>query len=86
VPIAYPQPASNSITFAYALSTGSAIKVYVYNLMGTQIAVYEQAYVPAGTHSFVCDVSKYPPGMYFYIIKATDSGTKFKAAKFMVER
>jgi hypothetical protein len=86
IPIAYPQPAKNSLTFGYALSTGSSVKVYVYNLMGTQVAVFENAFAPAGTDTFVCDVSKFPPGMYFYIIKAPDSGSKFKVAKFMVER
>jgi hypothetical protein len=86
VPIAYPQPAGDKITFGYSLSSASAIKIYVYNIMGTQVAVFEQAINKAGTNTAVFSVRKFTPGMYFYIIKVPGTDIKFKATKFMVER
>jgi hypothetical protein len=85
-PIVYPQPADNTITFAYTLSARSGVKIFVYNLVGAQVAVFEQAAGAAGINTAECDVSKLSPGIYFYIIKAPDSGVKFKVNKFMIKK
>ncbi len=83
--IAYPQPAANTITFAYNLPTPSSVKIYVYNLIGVEVAVFEGA--PGNNPATVtCDISKFAPGMYFYIIKAPDIGVKFAVNKFEVEK
>jgi hypothetical protein len=93
-PIAYPQPASDTITFAYKLRAPSAtVKIYVYNLMGTQVAVFGPYAGIAGINTAKIDpaqpdkgLSKFAPGIYFYIIKAPDSGSRFDVQKFEVEK
>lgn len=85
-PITFPQPAANTITFAYKLSVPASVKIFVYNMMGTEVAVLDQAAGISGINTLVCDVSKFPPGIYFYIIKVPDTGEKFKVNKFMIER
>jgi hypothetical protein len=88
-PIAYPQPADSTITFAYKLlAPSSSVSIYVYNLMGAQVAVFGPAAGVTGVNSYTPPegISKFAPGIYFYIVKAPDSGTKFNVDKFIVER
>lgn len=85
-PITFPQPAANTITFAYKLIVPASVKIYVYNMMGTEVAIFDQAAGVPGINTSVCNVSKFPPGIYFYIIKVPDTGKKFKVNKFMIER
>jgi hypothetical protein len=59
--------------------------------MGTQVAVFDAGQgtaslppMPPDIATF--DISKFAPGVYFYIVKAPDSGSKFNVEKFEVER
>ena len=86
-PIAYPQPASQKITFAYKLTAAAQVKIYVYNLMGSQVAVFEAAAAGPGINSSPAfDISKFAPGVYFYMVKTTDPAVKFDVQKILVER
>lgn len=85
-PVAYPQPASDSISFAYKLNSDSWVKIYIYNLMASQVAVFEVSSAPAGISSAMFDISKFAPGVYFYLVKTGDPAVKFSVQKFLVER
>ncbi len=85
-PYTYPQPAANTVTFAYNLTAPSSVKIYVYNLIGVRVAVFEQSGSQGMNYLHNCDISKFAPGIYFYLIKAPDAGVKFAVNKFEVER
>ena len=80
---AYPQPAKNTLVFNFELSSAAAVKIYVYNISGIPVAVFEKPGI-AGYNNPGFDISQFPPGVYYYIIKAGDK--KFSPDKFLVER
>jgi len=89
-PIAYPQPAMNTLSFAYRLSAaGRAAKVYVYNIAGSKVAEFDGT-ANAGTNVIPnIDITKMASGLYFYLVKVTEidgSVSSLKLSKFAVER
>jgi hypothetical protein len=83
----YPQPAVNSVTFAYCLASPAEVKIYIYNFSGHLAGDTTDTYT-SGTNRKYYDASGLPPGVYYYVIEETRNGKKTmqKPGGFMVAR
>ncbi|MCX8093629.1 MAG: IPT/TIG domain-containing protein, partial [Candidatus Goldbacteria bacterium] len=85
----WPQPARDELNIVYGLNIPAFITIYIYNAAGTYIANINHNGTNSNTNTVKIDVSKFSPGIYYYIIKAKtiDGGEiKFKVNKFIIER
>lgn len=60
-----PNPFNGSTTIHYKLSTTSFVKIHVYNTIGAEIAILENAIKPAGTYSTRWSPENMPTGVYY---------------------
>ncbi|MFQ5606108.1 MAG: phytase [bacterium] len=78
----YPNPFNPETKIAFAIPTSSRVKLLIYNLMGKEIKVVLDAYLPSGFHDVDWDGLETPgrpatSGIYFYKLQANEfSSTK----------
>ncbi|MBK7817516.1 MAG: T9SS type A sorting domain-containing protein [Sphingobacteriaceae bacterium] len=70
----------------YAINTASPIKIIFTDVLGKQIAVYDQGKKERGSHEFIWNSKNkngqaLPNGVYFYTLKAGDQTFKDKIIK-----
>jgi len=85
----FPQPASSVLNIVYNLNDQADVKIYIYNVAGMLVADIENSMAIQGTNKTTIDLSKFSPGIYYYVIKAVlYSGGKedFSINKFMVAK
>jgi hypothetical protein len=84
--VAFPNPFSDNITIHYGISESSPVKIMITDVLGKQIAVYDQGKRERGTHEFVWNSKSkngqvVPNGIYFYTVQAGDRSFKDKIIK-----
>jgi xylan 1,4-beta-xylosidase len=70
----YPNPFALSTTIRFGVPDNSFVSLKVYNLLGQEVAVLAEREFSAGMHSVIFDASHLANGIYFYTIKAKDTG------------
>lgn len=78
---AFPNPFNDNITIRYAISEQSSVKIVITDVLGKQIATYDQGKKDRGAHDFIWNGKNFPAGVYFYTIKAGDRSFKDKIIK-----
>lgn len=68
----YPNPFNASTVIAYRLPTRTHVKISVFNLLGQQVAILENAIRQAGDHSVIWDTTPLASGIYFYKLQAAN--------------
>lgn len=66
----YPNPFNPSTRISYTIPAATNVALKVYNTLGDEIAVLEDGYREAGTHTVVFDGSSLSSGVYFYRLQA----------------
>lgn len=84
--IAYPNPFNDNITIRYNITQSTHVKIIITDVLGKQIAVYDQGKKDKGTNDFIWNGKNkngqiVPAGVYFYTIKAGDRTFKDKILK-----
>lgn len=79
----YPNPASESVTFSFNLTSTSNASLYVYDGVGGIVSkVIDRESVAQGVSEFPLDVSSLSAGIYYYSLRVDG---ELKAGKFIVE-
>lgn len=69
----FPNPFDGQTTISYILPQENQVTLTVYDGTGKQIAVLQKKETkPAGTHSINFKGNNYPPGIYYYTLRAGD--------------
>ena len=66
----YPNPFNPSTTIAYSLPLASNVKLSVFNAIGQQVKIVENAYKNAGNYKITFNADDLNSGIYFYKIEA----------------
>ena len=69
---AYPNPATNSLTLPYVLTSPSAVELSVYDVLGRRVLELVTARQPEGSHEARLDASALAPGVYVVQLRAGD--------------
>ncbi|MCA0444627.1 MAG: T9SS type A sorting domain-containing protein [Bacteroidetes bacterium] len=75
---AYPNPFNPSTTIRYSLPSASELKVEVFNLLGSSVAVLEAGKKAAGYHEIKFDATGFASGIYLIKITAGNQSTSQK--------
>ena len=62
----YPNPFNPTTTIAFNLSSRSAVRLEVYNILGRQVDEFDFGALSAGDHNFEYDASSLSSGIYLY--------------------
>lgn len=76
----YPNPFNPATTINYSVPVESFITIKIYNSMGSEIMALVEGKKTAGNYGANADLSKYPSGVYYYIMKAGN----FKESRKMI--
>jgi serine protease AprX len=68
----YPNPVQSEANIRFTLSQASALNIKIFNSCGASIQEINTATYPKGQHSQSIDLSAYPLGTYFMVIKSDD--------------
>lgn len=66
----YPNPFNPSTTIAYSLPFASNVRLSVYNALGQQVKIVENAFKNAGNYKITFNANDLNSGIYFYKIEA----------------
>jgi hypothetical protein len=66
----YPNPFNPVTTITYDLPEQSHVRISVFNLLGSEIAVLVDGQQPPGTHHVEFDGTMFPNSVYFYEVRA----------------
>jgi hypothetical protein len=66
----YPNPFNPTTAINYQLSTVSAVKIYVYDMLGREVARLVNEIKPAGFYQVQWNTGGVPSGVYFYQMQA----------------
>jgi hypothetical protein len=80
----YPQPADTVLYIVYGSDAAGQAKINIYNSAGSLVAQVDDAASVSSSNLAVIDLSKFSPGVYYYIIKL--AGVQFKPGKFLVSK
>ncbi|MCB0520716.1 MAG: T9SS type A sorting domain-containing protein [Lewinellaceae bacterium] len=70
-----PNPTSGLLKLQYVSSAVGSVQISVYNLMGEQVLVSQEATQPIGQHSIALDLTGHPAGIY--LVKMEIGGQTF---------
>jgi hypothetical protein len=70
----FPNPFNAETKISFSLNHSSKIRLDVFNILGQQVALLADKYLPAGNHSVIWNADKMPSGIYFYRL-LTDAGS-----------
>jgi len=76
----YPNPVTNTTSIAYQLSSGSKVRLSVYNSFGNLVTILVDEFKAPGNHSVNLNTTDFANGIYFYQIRVND----FSLTKKMV--
>lgn len=79
----YPIPTNNTITISFSLNSKSDGSLLIFNNTGVVIDGYQLLQMIPGNYQKEINVSNYPDGLYYVIIKLNN---KTKYAKFIVQK
>jgi hypothetical protein len=85
----FPQPADTDIAIEYGLDEEADVTIVIFNAGAIKVTEKNECFRPAGSSLSRFDVSRYAPGVYYYLVRATTlSGRelKFPVNKFLVAR
>jgi|ERR1035437_673295 chitinase len=68
----YPNPFNPSTIIKFSLSEYSGVKLIIYDVLGRVIEILLNGSFTTGIHSIIFDGSKFPAGIYFYVL-STDT-------------
>lgn len=81
----FPNPFNPSTNISFSLAVDSKVKIYIYNLLGQQIAALFDSELTAGRHDISFDAGNLNSGVYFYKIEANGiDGQSFVSTKKMI--
>jgi hypothetical protein len=66
----YPNPFNPTTTIAFDLAEAGQVSLKVYDIMGREVAVLANGYLPAGRHRLVFDAQGLPSGLYMFKLTA----------------
>ncbi len=66
----YPNPFNPSTTIRYSLASAQQVRLAVYDVLGSEVAVLAEGRTQAGTHAVEWDARALPSGVYFYRLTA----------------
>jgi hypothetical protein len=64
-----PNPFNPRTTIGFRLVKNLYVKVAVYDIIGREVAVFQDGKLTAGKHSIDIDATNWPGGIYFYKVK-----------------
>jgi hypothetical protein len=68
----YPNPFNPTTNIKYYVPQGSNVRIYLYNILGSQIITIFDGFTAAGDHELTLDGSKLSSGVYFVNFSARD--------------
>lgn len=77
----YPDPFNSSTTINYSVKQDGIVRISVYNILGSRVAVILDAYKAAGNYSLRFNGDNLPGGVYFYKL---ESGGLILTKKFIL--
>lgn len=77
----YPDPFNSSTTINFSVKQDGNVRLAVYNILGTRVAVILDAYKTAGEYSVRYNGNNLPGGVYFYKL---ESGGNIITRKFIL--
>lgn len=79
----YPNPFNPSTTLEFSIPNRSYVRLTIYNVLGQQVAVLADGYMPAGFHTAVWNADRFASGVYFSVLQAdgTISSKKMELLK-----
>ena len=66
----YPNPFNPTTTIKYSISSNTAVKMRIYDVLGKEVATLVNQVQTAGTYKVDFDASKLSSGVYFYKLEA----------------
>jgi hypothetical protein len=66
----FPNPFNATTTITYSLPIAGPVQLSLFNIGGKEVAKLIDEFQSAGTHSCSFDSSKFPSGLYFYVLLA----------------
>ena len=79
-----PNPATDHVTFSFALQDQSQVKLEIFDQLGNRIETFVDPAMPQGEHYKTFFTGNLAAGLYFYRITA--GGDNFRTGKFMIVR
>ncbi len=76
----FPNPFKSVTTVKYYLFVSDFIEILLYNINGQKIKTLFSGNKTEGEHKLVLDLSAYPSGIYYYVLKTS----RFKSIKKMI--
>ena len=70
----YPNPFNASTTIRYAVPTPSEIRLTVYDITGSKVAVLDQGLKTAGLHAVTFNADNLSSGLYLYRLETPAGG------------
>ncbi|MDH7514892.1 MAG: TIGR03790 family protein [Bacteroidota bacterium] len=67
---ATPNPAASRATLVYTLPVPALVSIAVFDRLGRNVMVFDEGKKSEGTHRFVLETQKLPPGVYFIRLDA----------------
>lgn len=77
----YPDPFNSSTTISFSVKQDGVVRLSVYNILGSRVAVILDSYRPAGDYSVKFSGNNLPGGVYFYKL---ESGGMILTKKFIL--
>ncbi|HEX2869452.1 MAG TPA: T9SS type A sorting domain-containing protein [Ignavibacteriales bacterium] len=77
----YPDPFNSSTTISFSVKQDGPVRLSVYNILGSRVAVILEAYKTAGDYSIKYNGDNLPGGVYFYKL---ESGGLILTKKFIL--
>ncbi len=66
----YPNPFATETTIRYSLATAGPVRLFVYDLLGREVARLVDEWQPSGAHTAQMDGASLAPGAYVYVLQA----------------
>jgi hypothetical protein len=77
----YPNPFNPTTTINYSIAKDGRVKITLYNILGSKVAILVNENKPAGIYSVQFDARTLPSGIYLYRL---ESGNYSEAKKFIL--
>ena len=68
----YPQPATDTINFAFTLPEDGRVVLSIYDLSGRRVAKLVDSELMAGRHDVAWNCGEIPSGVYLYRLEASE--------------
>ena len=78
IPVIYPNPSTNSVTFEFILPISGITKIQLYDLSGRVVKNVGNEFLDAGNHNYEIDISDLPNGQYNLTIETSTGITSHK--------